>query len=393
MPQTDQSKATKIDVSVIMKEIQSKAKKRALAEDLQRLNDIDIRKIVIETEEIDVMKRRPDLEKDENLSENLSYINQNFSLTSHYNFVNTHRKGLIGKLVNWVLSKLFLAIKIFIDKIVVAQEAFNVKVVRLFNRISKDLNTLSTKFDEQVKQHRELNQSLLEKIEGAKKEIIYPQLNIDYKKFEDRFRGEQSQIQERGELFLKFFHECKEVLDIGCGRGEFIQGLHRYGSGAYGIDIDSGMVAECKKKGLNVIQQDALNHLNSLPDNHLDGIFADQLVEHLSRPDIIALVALCHQKIKKDRFVILTTPNIKSMVVYANALYVDLSHITPVHPETLQFLFESAGFGEANLLFYSEVPESQKLKKSSGDKIMDENIEKLNLFLFGPQDYALIAKK
>ena len=430
-----------LDVKKIMVQIKAKARQHQMNDDLQRLSTIDLKDLEVEEDKKGEHKLSQETDA-ENWPENLSYINRHYSLTDHYNFVTTHRRGLMGRMVNQILSKLFLAIKVFIDRIVVTQETFNVKVVRLFNRFSKDFNTLSTRLDDQktatstlstrlddqktkLEEQKSMGDDLAHRLEEqakrgddfaiqltasskklseqktetaqavqkVKQEILYPHLDIDYKKFEDRFRGEQSQIQERGKLFLNFFHECKEVLDIGCGRGEFIQNLHQYGSGAYGIDIDPGMVAECKKKQLNVIQQDAITHLNSLPNNHLDGIFADQLVEHLSRPDIIELVKLCYQKVKKGRFVVLTTPNIKSMVVYANSLYVDLSHITPVHPETLQFLAETAGFTEANLLFYSEVPESHKLKRPKKDKVMADNIDKLNLFLFGPQDYALIAKK
>lgn len=495
-----------VNVVHIMKVIEKRAGERALLDDVARVSAIDLRKMSLDECEINALRNTlSSTEKEENLSENLKYINQNYALTDKYNFVTTHRKGFAGKIVNKLLSKLFLAMKIFLDRVVVAQEIFNVKVVRLFNRLAKDLQklsdeekrleedmlekvdekvgeqgvrlaakideesaklsektkdlatriekqkaadedlakrleaeaersdsfavqitqnkkTLEAKIDEktldlakrleaeakrsdsfavQITENKEATDMKIEeksdlltvKIEQAKKDIVYPQLDIDYKGFEDRFRGSQEAIKDRGKQFLKFFHECTEVLDIGCGRGEFIENLHKYGSGAYGIDIDEGMVAECKKKGLNVVNQDAITHLKSLPDGHLDGIFADQLIEHLSKPDIIELIKLAYQKLKKGRYAVFTTPNIKSMVVYANSLYMDWTHVTPVNPQALEFLLESAGFEKIELLFYSEVAEKDRLKKPENDEVMAENINKLNLFLFGPQDYAAIAKK
>ncbi|MDD3861679.1 MAG: methionine biosynthesis protein MetW, partial [Candidatus Gracilibacteria bacterium] len=278
----------KVDVLLIMSDIKKRARNRELEEDIKKLSSINIKDIPLDNSDFDDTNSPWD---EENICDNLSYINRNYSLTDKYNFVTTHRKGFFGKIVNKIISKLFLAIKIFIDRLVVSQESFNIKVVRLFNRFSKGLQEMADRqkgieedlqsvADRQKGAEEELKKDVEGKIEIAKKDLQYPSLNIDYKKFEDQFRGDQKEILGRQRQYLRFFHECKNVMDIGCGRGEFIELLHKNGAGAFGVETDSAMVDECKRKNLNVVNDDVVSYLEGQigreqPDN-IDGIFVAQ---------------------------------------------------------------------------------------------------------------------
>ena len=396
-------KRTDVNVAVIMQEIQVKAKKRSMDSDMERLKDIDFMGILLDDADVNQYQLDGGV-RDEDLPENLSYINRHYSLIDKYNFVSTHRKGLIGKFANKVLNKLFLVIKVFIDKIVVSQEAFNFKVVRLFNRISKDLDAQSV---EQAKQVDEVKIGVEEKLDAqeekikiVKNDILYPDLNIDYKIFEDRFRGDQKEILDKQSQYLRFFHECKNVMD-GCGRGEFIRSLHDNGVGAFGVETDPMMVAECKKKGLNVVATDVVSYLDEQlcrenPD-FVDGIFSAQVVEHLHMNYIIEMLELCYRMLQKDKFLVLETINIKSLSTFTNSVYLDPTHVKPVHPETLKFLVESCGFKFEGFILSGEFKKEDKLQiieeKTVKDRVYNQNIERLNELLFAPQDYAIIAKK
>ena len=169
------------------------------------------------------------------------------------------------------------------------------------------------------------------------------------------------------------------------------------------MDLDADMVAYCRSRQLDVEQSDAITYLEKLEDKSLDGIFIDQVVEHLEPEYLIRLLALCYQKLKFGYYLVVETVNPLSFASFVN-FYIDLTHKRPVHPETLQFLINATGFRECDKKFFSPVSEESRLKKLSNTSSFDEtaqknidiynnNIEMLNTVLFGAQDYAVIGKK
>jgi O-antigen chain-terminating methyltransferase len=221
--------------------------------------------------------------------------------------------------------------------------------------------------------------------------------------FEEKFRGTREVIKERQLKFLEYSKGCKNVLDIGCGRGEFLEILKANGINAKGIDINEDMVGYCQSKGLNVEKADAIEYLDNLEDKSLDSMFLDQVVEHLESKYLIKLLELCYKKLKFGYYIVIETVNPLSLTSFAN-FYIDLSHKKPIHPETLKFLLESAGFRDIEVKFFSPIPDEYKLKKVEIGEDVDEkegkiievynhNIEKLNETLYGCQDYAVMGKK
>src|SRR5436190_2781727 len=114
-------------------------------------------------------------------------------------------------------------------------------------------------------------------------------LDVIYRGFEDRFRGSTDEIREKQRVFVPIFAGASEVLDIGCGRGEFLALLKEHRIGARGIDTNAGMIAAARGRGLDVAEADALAHLQSLPDSSLGGIIASQVIEHLEPSYLIQL--------------------------------------------------------------------------------------------------------
>ena len=237
---------------------------------------------------------------------------------------------------------------------------------------------------------------------GAVPESVI-QADSTYFLFEERFRGSRQEIKVRQLSFLPYFEHCSRVLDIGCGRGEFLEILRDHDIGGIGIDTDADMIAFCHSRQLSAIQSDAITYLEALEDKSLDGIFIDQVVEHLEPLYLVRLLALCHQKLKFGCYIVIETVNPLSFVSFVN-FYIDMTHKRPVHPETLQFLMCAAGFREAEKKFFSPVSDKARLEKipittEMGEDVrnrfdlFNQNIEKLNLVLFGPQDYAILGKK
>jgi O-antigen chain-terminating methyltransferase len=227
--------------------------------------------------------------------------------------------------------------------------------------------------------------------------------DTNYFLFEERFRGSRDDIKQRQLAFLPYFEKCSRVLDIGCGRGEFLEILKDHAIGGIGVDSDPDMVAYCRSRQLNVEHSDALVYLETLEDKSLDGIFIDQVVEHLEPGYLIRLLALCHQKMKFGYHIVVETVNPLSFVSFVN-FYIDMTHKRPVHPETLQYIISASGFRECEKKFFSPVSDEGRLKTIENISLLDEagqknvevynhNTELLNTVLFGAQDYAVIGKK
>jgi O-antigen chain-terminating methyltransferase len=197
---------------------------------------------------------------------------------------------------------------------------------------------------------------------------------------------------------------CKNVLDIGCGRGEFLELLGENGIGCEGVDVNDEMVEYCRKNGLNARKIDAAAYLRGIDNNSLDGIFTDDLIEHLDANYLIRMLRLCRLKLMKGRYMVAKTVNPLSWTSFTGIYLLDMTHKNPLHPETLRFLMEYSGFMEVKVEFVSRLPDDKRLQKveitpamSDGEKSIartyNHNVDRLNEAIFGYENYAAIAKK
>jgi O-antigen chain-terminating methyltransferase len=233
-----------------------------------------------------------------------------------------------------------------------------------------------------------------------------------YVTFEDRHRGSHEEIRERQRAYLDLFasrpagtgEPGRPVLDVGCGRGEFLELCREAGLPARGVDLDAGMVARCREAGLEVEQADLLRHLDGLPDGSLGGIFCAQVIEHLPVEALIALVRLAHAKLAPGGVLLCETPNPACLTVFSGAFYLDLTHIKPIHPEAARFVLEAAGFGDVEVRFVNPYPPDMKLQpleplwymrryEEALLEALNDNFARLNDLLWGAQDYAVIGRK
>jgi len=231
-----------------------------------------------------------------------------------------------------------------------------------------------------------------EKIE----EIIEPLRDYKYAGFENRFRGYEENLLRAQKRYLPYFLNKKNVVDLGCGRGEFLQILKENNIESYGVDSNDEMIEICREKGLKCIKSDILQHLVSLEDESLGGIFSAQVIEHLPPKYLIELIRKSYFKLKKNCYLVLETINPTSLFSLINTFFLDLSHQKPIHPQTLKFLFEISGFEEVEIKYFATLDE-EKLQEISGkdedSTIINQNFDKLNKLLFAPADYAVIGKK
>jgi O-antigen chain-terminating methyltransferase len=224
-------------------------------------------------------------------------------------------------------------------------------------------------------------------------------IDMDYFLFEAKYRGSRAEIKERQRVYLDYFRDRKHVLDIGCGKGEFVEVLTENNIGVLGIDINIDNVNYCTDLGLPVKYAEAVEYLNSCENSSLDGIFMAQVAEHLSPNHLIKLIKLAREKLQTGAYFIVETINPQSLIVFTESYYMDPSHIKMVHPLTINFIFETEGFLNIEFKFLSPVADDMKIPRlecmEDCKNIDDFNnaISKLNDLVYGCRDYAIIAKR
>lgn len=250
-------------------------------------------------------------------------------------------------------------------------------------------------------------QATAERISELEKETAAPRrssqpFNFDYYWFESIHRGDRSLIKRRLQPYLKHFEGCSNVVDIGCGHGEFLELMQEKGIGGYGIDIEADAVQFCADLGLEALRADAIDHLESIPDGSLDGVLLSQVVEHLQPSELIDVVGLAFRKMMPGGHIVIETPNPQCLLIFASFFYADISHVMPIHPETTRFLLLSAGFRDVEIELTNPVPRNMRLGRivlpegQEEREWVDElnsNLEKLNSVLFSNMDYAAVARK
>ncbi|MGH9164157.1 MAG: class I SAM-dependent methyltransferase [Acidimicrobiales bacterium] len=214
-------------------------------------------------------------------------------------------------------------------------------------------------------------------------------------RFEQEFRGSHEDLLERYRDLASHLHGLGPVLEIGCGRGEFLELLGAGGVSASGVELDVDLVKLACDKGLDVVAGNGLVALADADDASLGGVVLIQVVEHLTAQEVVELVAMAASKLRPGGKMIVETVNPQSLYVFARAFYLDPTHAQPVHPGYLSFLVREAGFDDVFIEWRSPPPEDERLVELSprSAEAMRENVHRLNELLFAPQDYALVATR
>lgn len=296
-------------------------------------------------------------------------------------------KKLLRKLVRW-----------YVAPIVTEQRTFNDAALKLLDGLSERMDTLAGQVAEI--EHRlgpvaGLDERLtrLERRErgAAPAQTVAPQPNAaampDYFAFETLMRASTDEIRERQRPYVEDFREAAPVLDLGCGRGEFLTLLRDAGIDARGVDADADMAAYAKGEGLDVEQGDAVAYLEALEDASLGGIFAAQLVEHLPPPALVRLLELAARKLRPGGLLVAETINPLSPIAMRH-YFADLTHAQPLVPETLELLARQSGFASTELRFLN--PPEPRLQEPE-DELIAQNVRRINEIVFAPLDYALVA--
>lgn len=230
-----------------------------------------------------------------------------------------------------------------------------------------------------------------------------------YVGFEDRFRGSEDEIRARQQDYIQYFKGQSDVLDVGCGRGEFLELLRENGVRARGLDLNPEMVELCKSRGLDATHADARSYLRSQADQSLGGLIALQVVEHLEPAYLAELLSLGYDTLRPGAKMVLETINPACWVAFFESFIRDLTHVKPIHPDTLQYMLQASGFSDVQIVYRSPIAEGGKLRRVTprpehyGDTAQDSitelvssfnsNVDRLNARMFSYQDFAAVATK
>ena len=222
-----------------------------------------------------------------------------------------------------------------------------------------------------------------------------------YEDLEDTFRGSRDHVRALTSEYLPDVASVPgkgAVVDVGCGRGEWLEALRDAEVEAYGVDINRVVVDRCVARGLDVRHGDALVHLREVPEGSVRAVTSFHLVEHLSLDTLIGLIDAALVALKPDGLLILETPNPSNLNVGASSFYLDPTHIKPVHPQFLSFLLEARGFAEVEVRYLhdEDVPllAATDLVGHDTDPARTQAlVDRINWALAGPLDYAVLARK
>jgi O-antigen chain-terminating methyltransferase len=209
-----------------------------------------------------------------------------------------------------------------------------------------------------------------------------------YFAFEERYRGSRELIKNRLSVYLPFVLPLREAyddlsaIDLGCGRGEWLELMKENGFSAWGVDINDDMISICRERGLNVEKKDALQALQELDDNSQVIVTAFHLVEHLPIREVQSIVKEALRVLKPAGILILETPNPENIIVASVNFYRDPTHVKPIPPQLLSFMVEYYGFSRFKVLRLNETPE-----------VSEGRITLLEVFRGVGADYSVVAQK
>lgn len=331
-------------------------------------------------------------------------------ITSHRKFTGrfiVFGKKVAKKLLHW-----------FVTKPLTQQKEFNGSVTRSINELSNivshqvlhynsainnlykrdddlaiKLSALSSLIEEMKKIYEE-NCLIQKELEGKVRELFQrEQFPLDYRKFEDNFRGNEVEIKEQQlEAYYTYIKNKKSILDLGSGRGEFLEAFKEKGFEVYGVDSNSELVQYTQSKGLNIVEDDIINFLR-VTKNKFDVITCLHVIEHLYPYQLTEVVRLSYDCLNSDGLVIFETPNPECIYNLAYGFTIDMTHKRMVHSYTMKYIMEQMGFKEVIIKHLAPVDSSISLSIIDEQPNVNDNFGKINRLLFGYQNYAVIGRK
>lgn len=282
-----------------------------------------------------------------------------------------------------------------VDREMVQQQRFReleATVARLEQRVTDDGSYLKAA----VSEHREVISRLQAPSPPDKKRAeSQPKsglLDAFYVRFEDRFRGTRPDIKRRLEPYLPIIRNSGAgspefpVLDVGCGRGEWLELLGEHHLSARGVDSNATMQAHCAERRFDVTHADVFDYMRALPDGQLGAVTGFHIIEHLALETLLEFISQAFRALRPGGVAIFETPNCKNLLVGACNFYLDPTHRHPVVPEVAEFILALHGFVDVQIHYLAPIAGSPFTSQSPDSQLLDR-------YFFGPQDFSVVGFK
>ncbi len=291
-------------------------------------------------------------------------------------YSNNHMSGVIQSLNTKILK-------------LEADQTNSKHILNNFLQLEKGLDTLIEKINNINKNDKNENLKNIEDLKKYKEKLSLYQ----YSDFEQRFRGDENKIREKLEKYYTHFENLNNILDIGCGRGEFLQILKDNEKDSVGIDISESMLKIAKSKDLECFSIDALEYLKGKENNTIGGIFSSQVIEHFTPDYLREVVKESFRVLKPGSIIMLETINPLSLFALSRIFYLDITHQKPLHPEYMRYLLESSGFFDVEIIYSEGDLNDEKLSPIAMNNeianVFNTNVDKLNNILYSSVEYIV----
>jgi len=348
------------------------------------------------------------------MQQNLTHANGLWDVVAATNMrtgnpIKTKLRNLVMKFLGWPTRRYLRVQTEFNSYLVRAQnESYNVQQM-LLTRIEAQNEKIISQEDEitslsvrlkngisEIESYSEFLKNAQLRIDAAL-ELVQNQLgapsDFDYVGFENKYRGDWKEIQNRiRDRYYSYYSKCKNVLDLGCGRGEFLALLQNNGIQALGVDMSQEMIDYCTRLGLTAEKKNAIEYVENEIEADVDGIFCAQMIEHLSSVELMRFIRGCYAHLQTGGVIALETINPLSLATHRLSYPLDFTHRRFVHPYTLKFILESVGFSDVKIEYYTPVRELPAFEDNMSNEII-EFMSDIQNALFSEQDYAVIARK